>query len=324
MDRRTFLGTLVSGLAAAPFTVEAQPARISFFPLGSPSSTYDQSLAEAFRLGLRDAGLVEHRHIVVDVIWIGSEPDTHQAVADAIERGTRLLVPCGSSAATAAIRRTKKVPILFVSVGNPVGIGLVKSLSHPGLNATGFSDMLAELGGKYVELATELGKSPVPVHYLWHTLWPDGRYRLEVTERAARSLGVKLRSRGIGDVDELPYVMAAMKEEGADVIVVQPSPFTFRQRHRVIESAAKRGLGTIYPFPAAAEDGAMVAFGPDYVHMYRRVGSYVDRLLKGANPADLPVQQPTKFDLIVNLRVAKTLGFTVPPAVLTRADQVIE
>lgn len=328
MDRRTFLTAVAGGVLAAPGAAGAQPTskpvRIGFMSLGSPSSKYDLSLVGAFRQGSQEARLVENQHVVLDTVWIGSEPDTYQMVDDLIDRGARLLVPCGSSASAAALRQTKAIPIVFVSVGNPVGIGLVKSLASPGRNATGFSDMLAELSGKYVELARELGKPNAPVDYLWHTLWPDGQYRFQATERAARSLGVKLRSRGIGDIDEVNHVMATMKAEGAVTIIIQPSPFTFRQRQRLIDSAMHHGLGTIYPFPAGAGDGAMVAFGPDYVHMYRRVGSYVDRILKGARPADLPVQQPTKFDLIVNVKTAKALALAIPQSVLQRADHVIE
>jgi putative ABC transport system substrate-binding protein len=160
---------------------------------------------------LREAGVVENRDVLLEVVWIGSEPDTSREVSELIQRGTKLLIPCGSSASVAAMRQTTTIPILFVSVGNPVGIGLVKSLSHPGHNATGFSDMLAELSGKYVELARELARPQAPVDYLWHTLWPDGQYRFQATEQAARSLGVKLRSRGIGDIGEAYDVMAAMK-----------------------------------------------------------------------------------------------------------------
>ena len=293
-------------------------------PLGSPANAYDQSLVDAFRAGLRDVGLVENRHVVLEVAWIAREPDTFQVVDDLLERGVKILIPCGSSASAASLRQTKTVPIVFISVGNPVGIGMVKSLSHPGGNATGFSDMLAELSGKYVELARELGKPRAPVDYLWHTLWPDAQHRFQATDRAAQSLGVKLRSRGIGDIDEINHVMAAMKSEGAGAIIVQPSPFTFRHRHRIIETATSQGLGTIYPFPAAGADGATIAFGPDYVHMYRRVGVYVDRILKGAKPAQLPVQQPTKFDLIVNLTAARAINLSIPQPLLQRADQIIQ
>jgi putative ABC transport system substrate-binding protein len=328
ISRRTLLATVAGGLLAAPLAARAQPARgpvrIGLLPLGSLSSPYDQSLVDAFRQGLREAGVVENRDVLLEVVWIGSEPDTSREVSELIQRGTKLLIPCGSSASVAAMRQTTTIPILFVSVGNPVGIGLVKSLSHPGHNATGFSDMLAELSGKYVELARELARPQAPVDYLWHTLWPDGQYRFQATEQAARSLGVKLRSRGIGDIGEAHEVMAAMKKDGAVTLIIQPSPFTYRQRHRLIALATSQGLGTIFPFPAAAGDGAMIAFGPDYVHMYRRVGVYVDRILKGARPADLPVQQPTKFDLIVNLKAAKAVGMSIPQSLLQRADHLVQ
>ena len=328
VSRRVLLGAMAVGALSGPALGSAQPAgspvRIGMLPLGSPASAYDQSLVEAFRAGLRDVGLVENRQVALEVAWIAREPDTYQVVDGLLERGVKLLIPCGSSASAASLRQTKTVPIVFISVGNPVGIGMVKSLSHPGGNATGFSDMLAELSGKYVELARELGKPRAPVDYLWHTLWPDGQHRFQATDRAAQSLGVKLRSRGIGDLDEITHVMAAMKSEGAGAIIVQPSPFTFRHRHRIIEAASGQGLGTIYPFPAAAADGATIAFGPDYVHMYRRVGVYVDRILKGAKPAQLPVQQPTKFDLIVNLTAARAVNLSIPQPLLQRADQIIQ
>ncbi len=323
IGRRQLLAGLAVGALSGPALAQS-PVRIGMLPLGSPASAYDQSLVEAFRAGLRDAGLVEDRHVALEVAWIAREPDTYQVVDGLLDRGVKLLVPCGSSASAAALRQTKTVPIVFISVGNPVGIGLVKSLSRPGGNATGFSDMLAELSGKYVEIARELGRPRAPVDYLWHTLWPDGQYRFTATEKAATALGVKLRSRGIGDIDEISHVMSAMKADGAGAVIVQPSPFTFRQRHRIVEVATSQGLGTIYPFPAAAADGATLAFGPDYVHMYRRVGVYVDRILKGAKPAELPVQQPTKFDLIVNLKAAKAANLAIPPQLLQRADHVIQ
>lgn len=328
ISRRTLLAAMALAALSGPAPALAQPAGsptlIGILPLGSPASAYDQSLVDAFRAGLRDVGLVENRDVALEVAWIAREPETYQVVDDLLERGVKVLIPCGSSASAASLRQTKTVPIVFISVGNPVGIGLVKNLSHPGGNATGFSDMLAELSGKYVELAREMGKPRAPVDYLWHTLWPDGQYRFQATERAAKSLGVNLRSRAIGDIDEINHVMTAMKSEGAGAIIVQPSPFTFRQRQRIVEAATSHGLGTIYPFPAAAADGATIAFGPDYLHMYRRVAVYVDRILKGARPAQLPVQQPTKFDLIVNLKAARAVNLSIPAPLLQRADQIIQ
>ena len=212
----------------------------------------------------------------------------------------------------------------FINVGNPVGVGLVESLSRPGRNVVGFSDMHADLSGKYVQFASELGKPQEPVNYLWFTGWADGQYRLQATERAAQSLGVNLRSRGIGDITEADDVMATMKAGGAVTLIIQSSPFMFRNRRRIIDSAMNHGLATIYAFPPGARDGALLAYGSDYGDLYRRAASYVERILKGTKPADLPVEQPTKFELVINLNTAKALGLEIPPTLLARADEVIE
>ena len=318
---------LVLGLLAGPLTAGAQqtdgPVRIGFIPLGSPSNTYDQSLVEALRQGLREAGLVENRHVIVDVVWVTDDTGFQPAVSQLLERGAKVLVPAGSSAASAAKRHTSTIPIVFVAVGNPVGIGLVDSLSRPGHNATGFSDVLADLSGKYVDLARDLGRPQGPIDYVWYSNWPDGQPRFQRTERAASSLGVKLRARAVGSATELDDVMAAMKKAGAVTLIVQPSPFTYRNRVRLIESAMAQRLGTIFAWPQAARDGALIAYGPAYSDLFRRAASYVARIIGGAKPADLPVQEPTVFELVVNMKSAKTLGLTVPPALLNRADEII-
>jgi ABC-type uncharacterized transport system substrate-binding protein len=328
MKRREFI-TLLGGAAAAwPFAARAQqpenPVRIGFLPVGSQSNSYDRSLVEAFRFGLHELGVVENRHVVLDVIWINNEPELPHAVNELMQRGAKLLIPCGTSASVAAKQQVSTIPIVFINVGNPVGVGLVQSLSRPGSNVTGFSDMHADLSGKYVQFASELGKAQEPVNYLWYTGWADGQYRLQATERAAQSLGVNLRSRAIGDISEANDVMAAMKADGAVTLIIQSSPFMFRHRRRIIDSAIGHGLATIYAFPPGARDGAVIAYGPDYGDLYRRAASYVDRILKGTKPADLPVEQPTKFELVINLRTARTLGLTVPTSLLSVADEVIE
>ena len=328
MKRREFI-TLLGGAAVTwPLVVRAQqaqsPVRIGFLPIGSPSNAYDVSLVEAFRKGLREVGVIENQHVVLDLVWINNEPEIPQAVTELMQRGAKLLIPCGTSASVAAKRQVSTIPILFINVGNPIGVGLVESLPHPGGNVTGFSDMHADLSGKYVQLASELDRTQATVNYLWYTGWADGQYRLQATERAAQSLGVKLRSRGIGDISEASDAMVAMKADGAATVIIQSSPFTFRHRSRIIDSAIHQGLATIYAFPPAAKDGALIAYGPDYIDLYRRAASYVERILKGTKPADLPVEQPTKFELVINLKTAKALGLTVPPSLLARADEVIE
>jgi putative tryptophan/tyrosine transport system substrate-binding protein len=228
VKRREFI-TLIGGAAAAwPLTARAQqaenPVRIGFLPIGSPSNTYDRSLVEAFRQGLREVGVVENRHVVLDFVWIRNEPELPQAVNELVRRGAKLLIPCGTSASVAVKHQASSIPILFINVGNPIGVGLVESLSRPGGNVTGFSDMHADLSGKYLQFAVELGKPQATVNYLWYTGWADGQHRLQATEQAAQSLGVTLRSRGIGDIAEANDVIAAMKTDEAVTIIIQSSP----------------------------------------------------------------------------------------------------
>ena len=328
LDRRKF--SLALGLATLwPVASFAQqlpptPTRIGFLPLGSSSNAYDRSLVDAFREGLHSAGLVENRQVVVDVVWVDTEQGYSKALDELRMRGCKLLVTAGTSASRAAKLHTSTVPVVFITVGDPIGIGLVKTLAHPGGNMTGFSDVLLDLSGKYVDLAIEVEKSRPAINYLWHTGWANGKFRFEATERAAQKSGTKLRARGIGSIDEINDAMAELKKTGASTVIVQPSPLTFRFRSRIIDAAMNNHLATIFAWPAAGAEGALIAYGPNYADIYRRSAVYVDRILKGANPANLPVEQSTKFEMTVNLNTAKTLGIKVPEATLLRADQVIE
>jgi len=325
MRRRDLIKAIAGWAAAWPLVARAQqskgPVRLGFVPLGSPSNSYDRSLVEAFQQGLREVGLVENRDVVLDVAWAGDDPN--QAVSDVLRRGADMLIPCGSSASVAARRQTSTIPIMFLSVGDPIAMGLVDNLPRPGRNATGFSDILGDLSGKLVDLTAELIKPQTTIDYLWQTTWPDGQNRYQATEKAAQATGVNLRSKGIADVAELDSAFAAMKQSGSKALIVQPSPISYGQRGRIIALAMKNGLGTIYAFPIAARDGSLIAYGPDYLQMYRRAPLYVDRILKGTKPADLPVELPSKVQFLINLQTAKTLGIEVPLSLLIRADELL-
>ncbi|MGB8629987.1 MAG: ABC transporter substrate-binding protein, partial [Xanthobacteraceae bacterium] len=219
---------------------------------------------------------------------------------------------------------TSIIPIVFLNVGDPVAIGLVDSLSHPGRNATGFSDILAELSGKLVDLARELNKAQRIVSYLWHTAWPDGQHRYNLTKEAAEKAGLELQSNGFENISQLNDALVAFAQSGATVLIVQPSPLTYRYRRQIIGAAVKYGLGTIFAFPIAAREGSLIGYGPDYLHMYSRAPFYVDRILKGSKPSELPVELPTKLELLVNLDTAKSRGIEVPLALLVRADELLE
>jgi putative ABC transport system substrate-binding protein len=326
MRRREFITLIGASAATWPLALQAQqgksPVRLGFLPIGLPDNKYDQSLVEAFRQGLRTAGLVEDQDVVMDVIW--SKGDANEAVSEALKRGAGLLVPCGSSASVAAKRQTSTIPILFLNVGDPIAMGLVESFAHPGRNATGFSDNLTDLSGKLVELAKNMSMERRIVEYFWYTAWPDGQNRYNTTEQAVRAAGMTLRSTGISDIAQLNEALVAIKETGARIVIVQPSPFTYTQRGLIIASATKNGLGTIFAFPVAAREGSLISYGPDYLHMYRRAPFYVGRILRGTNPAELPVEQPTKVELLVNTQTAKNLGIELPLPLLIRADELIE
>jgi putative ABC transport system substrate-binding protein len=328
MRRRDFIRVFAGTAIVWPVVARAQqakgPIRIGMLPFGSPSNDYDLALVDAFRSGLRLAGLVEGRDMVLDIVWTsGSDSDTDKAVVELIGRGAEMLVPTGSTASVASKRHTSTIPIVFISVGNPVAMGLVENLAHPGGNATGFSDIFSELSAKLVELDIGLIKQDT-IDYLWHTAWPDGQNRFKSTEQAAQSVGVKLRARGIAERSEIDQAVTAMKRDGAKIIIVQPSPFTYRERAGIVSSASQNDLATIFGFPAAAKDGALIAYGPDYLQMNRRAPFYVNQILKGTKPADLPVELPTKISLLVNVKTAKTLGIEVPLQFLIRADELIE
>ena len=332
MKRREFItllgGVAVGGTVAGLTTADAEqadtPYRLGLVPIGSSSNRYDQSLVEAFLQGLRQVGLIENRNVTVDITWVHDETEFPRVMRELVQRGARVLIPAGTSAAVAAKRQTATIPIVFITVGDPIGVELVESLSHPGGNATGFSDVLLDLSGKFVELARQVGSRQSTINYLWYAGWANGPSRFQATERAAQSAGVGLRAQTISDVAQARDIIAAMKNDGAVALIIQPGPFMYWHRVQLVKSAVDLGVATIFGWPEAAREGALIGYGPDYADIYRRAPIYVDRILKGAQPADLPVEQPAKFQLVLNLKTAKALGLEMPSTLLATADEVIE
>ena len=299
-------------------------ARIGFLPLGSPSNQHDLSWVEVFRKGLIENGLIEGRNIILDVVWVANDSEYDQAAIELVRRGATVLVPVGSSASAACKRQTSTIPIVFLGVGNPVGIGIVESLSHPGGNVTGFADLTVDLSGKLLEFAKELTPAGKPIGYLWYDKWMDGQSRLLAIEQAAKASGMALQARAISDVVELNSAVADLKSNGIKAVIVQPSGFTWQHRQQIIEVMNRSTLAMICAWPPIAAEGALIGYGTDYPDVFRRAGSYVSRVLKGEKPAELPVQNPTKFRLVINLNAAKVLGLQIPTNLLATADEVIE
>ena len=225
-SRRAILGLLGGIATARPLTARAAqsngPVRIGFVPLGLPNNAYDQSLVAGFQHGLERVGLKEARDIVLDTVWVTSGAD--KAVAEVLSRGATLLVTCGTSASVAAQRQSSSIPIVFISVGNPVGIGIADTVSRPGRNATGFSDILSMLGGKLVEFAHEVNKPQMAVDYLWHTDWLDGEARFRATSEAAQTAGVEFRSQGIRGAAEIADAIAKLKDGARRQSLSSPAP----------------------------------------------------------------------------------------------------
>jgi putative tryptophan/tyrosine transport system substrate-binding protein len=332
MDRRTFLAGTGAVLLAAPLVVEAQQAgkvaRIGWLSLNRAASP-SPHLTEAFRQGLRDLGYVEGRNVVIEYRDAGGNVERLPALAaELVALKVDVLVTGGGTAtALAAKQATKTIPIVFASAGDPVGSGLVTSLARPGGNVTGLSNLTPELVGKRLELLTQAVPGVSRVAALWQ---PGGlgertdKDVLKEAEAAARTLAVRLQlveARGPADFDR---AFSDMTKARAGALTVLPSLMFSSERRRLVDLAAKTRLPAVYPQRDFIDAGGLMAYGPNLADLFRRTATYVDKILKGAKPADLPVEQPTKFELVINLKTAKALGLTIPPSLLGRADQVIQ
>ena len=328
MDRRAFLaGTLA--LLAAPLAAEAQQAakvaRIGFLSIKVSANPHMQ---EAFLEGLRDLGYVEGHNLVIEYRDAEGKSERLPALAaELVARKVDIIVAPSTPAALAAKQVTKTIPIIFAQAGDPVTSGLVTSLARPGGNVTGLSNLAPELVGKCLELL----KQAVPEVSRVAVLWQPGaigerteKDRLKRAEVAARALGVQLQvveARGPADFDR---AFSDMTRARAGALTALPSAMFVSERRRLVGLAATNRLPAVYNAREFVDAGGLMSYGPNVADMFRRAATYVDKILKGTKPADLPVEQPTKFELVINLKTAKALGLTIPQSVLARADEVVE
>jgi putative ABC transport system substrate-binding protein len=317
--------TLALIVAAAPLAAETQQAtkipRIGYLsPRPSPSS-YD----EAFLKGLRDVGYVAGQNIAIEYRWANWESDRLAPLAEElVHRKVDVIVSTGGSAPTLAAKHaTPVIPIVFVA-SDPVGLGLVPSLSRPGGNLTGVNILTTELNAKRLDLLKEAFPGASRVGVLANPGPPAYRVARRNLEYAARSLGLRLYIREVRSPNDLESTFAAMGKERVDALLVVNDPLLFAHRGRIADLAAKTRLPGIYEWREFSEAGGLMSYGADLAALYRHAATYVDKILKGAKPAELPIEQPTKFELVVNLKTAKALGLALPQSILVRADEVIQ
>jgi putative tryptophan/tyrosine transport system substrate-binding protein len=329
LDRRAFLGTLTGGFLAAPLAAEGQQAaKVPRIGHLSPDLATRNHLYEALLQGLRDLGYVGSRNVAIEVRDAEGQLERLPALAaELVALKTDVIVTAGTPAALAAKQATRTVPIVFAGVSDPVTGRLVTSLARPDSNVTGLSLLIPDLVGKRLEQFKQALPGISQVAVLWQPGGLGERTEIDMlkeAEAAARSLGVRLQfveARGPADFER---AFSDMTRARADALTVLPSPTFLYERKRVVNLAAKNRLPTVFAFREYVDAGGLMSYGPDIADMYRRAATYVDKILKGTKPGDLPIEQPTKFELVINLKTAKALGLTIPPSLLQRADQVIE
>ena len=324
MNKRIVFSFLATILFVSVHFVEAQPKKVPRIGLLVPfSASSDSTRKDAFLQGLRDLGYVEGKNIAIEYRYTEGElkrlPDL---AAELVRLNVDVIVTAAISSVRAAKKATATIPIVFASVGDAVDSGLVSSLARPGGNATGLTFFAPELDGKRLELIKEAFPKITRVAFLWRVPAARGD-PLKEAEAVAKTLGLRLQSVGVKGPDDFESAFKAAKSGGAEALIVISNPLSNTYRARIVDLAAKNRLPGIYPSTDFVEDGGLMSYGADILDNWRRAATYVDKILKGANPGDLPVEQPKKFEFVINLKAAKQIGLTIPPNVLARADRVI-
>ena len=326
ISRRAFIGGLAGGLLAAPLAVEAQPAakvpRVGLLGLGSAESS---PLFEALRQGLRERGWVEGHNIAFeDRTTVGHYSRLPDVAAELVRLRVDVIVTLGTTPALAARKAAGTIPIVTTAGSDPVEMGLATSLARPGGNVTGLTSSGRELVGKRIELLKEALPRLSRIAVLWN---PESRTQplsLRDAEAAAKSLGLQIRPAEVRGPEDLEKAFASIAHERPEALALLASNMFRAHRVRIVELAARHRLPATFSDRGFVEAGGLMSYGPDEKAIFRQLANYVDRILKGAKPGDLPIEQPTKFELVINMKTAKALGLTIPHSLLQRADQIIQ
>jgi putative ABC transport system substrate-binding protein len=325
IGRRKFLATLGGAAAAWPLESGAQQRMpvVGLLHYGSPNTF--AHIAEAVRRGLKEAGYVDGQDMAIEYRWADGHYERLPALAaDLAGHRVTVIIAGGTVAAQAAKEATATIPIVFTSGADPVWSGLVASLSRPGANLTGASLIAAEMGAKRLELTRELLPQARAVAMVVNPNYPGADSEMAEVEAAGRIVGLRTEKLTAGSEDEIDAAFASLAQRRADAVMVGADGFLITRCNQIVALASRYRIPGIYPFVDFPEAGGLMSYGASLSDAYRQAGVYTGRILKGAKPADLPVQQPTRFDLFINLKTARALGLTVPPMLIARAEQVIE
>ncbi|HXQ84027.1 MAG TPA: ABC transporter substrate-binding protein [Xanthobacteraceae bacterium] len=328
MRRREFI-TLLGGAATWPLGARAQQTdqmrRIGVLTNLATGDPEDQARNAAFLQGLQQLGWTVGRNVQIDYRWgAGDAERDRRNAAELVALAPDIILATGNPTLEPLLQATRALPIVFVQVTDPVGAGYVASLAQPGGNATGFTLFEYGIGGKWLELLKEIAPNVKRVAILRDSASSSGIGLLAAIQSVAPSFGVEFSPVGVRDAAEVERAVAAFAREPNSGLIVLASGLSIVHRDLIIALAARNRLPAVYSLRLFVADGGLISYGPDTIDPYRRAAGYVDRILKGEKPADLPVQEPTKYELAVNLKTAKALGLAIPQAVLARADEVIE
>jgi putative ABC transport system substrate-binding protein len=328
MRRRKFITLFGSATVAWPVAVSAQQPkvfRLGYLEAGSTSDPIEANLRRQFLLGMRDLGYVEGRHFKMEDRNADGYLDRLPALAaELVHLPVDILVVGGEASIRAAKQATDEIPIVMALAADPVGSGLVPSLAHPGGNVTGMSGLAADMAGKRVELLKEVVPSATRVVVLWNSTNQSKVVEWKGTEIAARAVGLILRSAEVRAPEELERAFTATMREKPDALITFTESLTLAFRQQIGRFSLTNRLPMISELRELAVEGGIASYGTSRSDLWRRSASYVDKIMRGINPGDLPVEQPTRFELVINLKTARALGLTIPPSLLARADEVIE